>query len=63
MHDVTEPLNPHELGHLDGIGFTHAQQIVAREVNEHEVLGPFLLVGEQILLVLLIFFDRFTARS
>ncbi|OEI69630.1 Uncharacterized protein Cus16_0238 [Curtobacterium sp. ER1/6] len=49
MHDVAEPLDGHELGDRDGPGTADLLQVVAREVDEHEVLRALLRVGEQLL--------------
>ena len=48
VHDVAEPLDLHELGHLDGAGDADLREVVAGEVDEHEVLGLLLRVGEQL---------------
>ena len=37
-------------GHLHGARRADAAEVVAREVHEHEVLGPLLRVGEELLL-------------
>ena len=49
MHDVAETLNDHEL--VDGYGarLGDAREVVACQVDEHEVFGAFLFVGEQFL--------------
>ena len=40
-------LDLHELHHLDRSGETHAPQVVAPEVHEHEVLRTLLLIGQE----------------
>ena len=49
MHDVAVVLHGHELGHADAAEPAHAAEVVAAEVHQHDVLGPLLLVGEQLL--------------
>ena len=39
VHDVAEALDLHELGDLDRSGDAHLREVVAREIDEHEVLG------------------------
>ena len=41
---MREPVDAHELAHADGPGARHAADVIAREVDEHDVLGA-LLVG------------------
>ncbi len=48
MGHVAVVLDLHELGHLHGAEAAHAAEVVAAEVHEHEVLGPLLLVGQQL---------------
>ena len=45
VHDVRVALDVHEICHLDGAVFADAADVVAAEVDEHDVLGAFLLVG------------------
>ena len=45
---MAEPFDPHELGHLDGPGDADLREVVAREVDEHEVLGLLLGVGDEL---------------
>src|SRR5438046_1215188 len=49
VHDVAVVLHGHELGHADAAEPAHAAEVVAAEVHQHDVLGPLLLVGEQLL--------------
>jgi hypothetical protein len=49
VHDVGVALDLHETGELDGTHLAHAPEVVAPEVDEHHVLGPLLLVREQLL--------------
>jgi len=45
---VAVVLDLHQLGHLHGAEAADATEVVASEVHEHEVLGPLLLVGQEI---------------
>ena len=56
MRDVAVALDPHQLGHGDAAGTAHPAEVVAPEVHEHQVLGPLLLVREQLLLAPRVFF-------
>ena len=50
-HDVGHVavvLDLHQLRHLHAAEAAHAAEVVAAEVHEHEVLGPLLLVGQQL---------------
>ena len=49
MHDVRVGLDGHERLDLDGAVLAHAPEVVAAEVDEHDVLGALLLVREQVL--------------
>jgi hypothetical protein len=49
VHDVAESLDLHELRDLDGARPADLEQVVAREVDKHEVLCLLLVVGEQLL--------------
>ena len=48
MHHVAVVLHDHELVDLHRAVLAHAPEVVAAEVDEHHVLGPLLLVGEQL---------------
>ncbi|GBD46497.1 hypothetical protein HRbin41_01324 [bacterium HR41] len=48
MHNVREGLDDHKLVDGDGAVLAHTAEVVAREVDEHHVFGPLLLVGEQL---------------
>ena len=45
---MAEPLDPHELGHLDRTRGADLREVVAGEVDEHQVLGLLFGVGEQL---------------
>ena len=49
MHDVAVAAGRHELDGVDGPGVAYPLEVVAGEVDEHEVLGALLVVGEQLL--------------
>ena len=48
VHDVAVALDRHELDDLDGARRAHPAEVVAAEVDQHQVLGPLLGVGEQL---------------
>ena len=50
VHHVAVALDRHELRHLHAAEAADAPEVVAAEVDEHDVLGPLLLVGEQLAL-------------
>ena len=47
MHDVAVALDVAEVGDLDGAAGADAPEIVASEVDEHEVLGLLFRIGDQ----------------
>ena len=51
VHDVREAVDAHELLHADRPRARDAPDVVAREVDEHDVLRPLLLGGTQLGLV------------
>jgi hypothetical protein len=48
VHDVRVALDAHEVGDLDAAGAADAAQVVAAEVDEHDVLGALLGVGGEL---------------
>ena len=50
VHHLGEPLDLHQLGRPDAARRADAPEIVAREVDEHRVLGLFLRVCEEFVL-------------
>ena len=48
MHDVAVALDHHLLGDLDAADRGHAAHVVPREVQQHQMLGAFLGIGEQL---------------
>ena len=63
MHDVAVALDVAVVLDADGARHTDPAQIVAAQVDQHQVLGAFLLVGQQLLLQQLIFFFGVAAPS
>ena len=55
MHDVAVALDEELVGDLDRPDLGDAADIVAAEVEQHQVLGAFLGIGEQLLLQRLVF--------
>src|SRR5699024_9800247 len=47
VHDVAVADDVHELADVDRPGGAHLRQVVAGQIDEHEVFGAFLLVGQQ----------------
>ena len=50
MHDVGVALDVHQICHFHGSVFADTADVVAAEVDEHDVLGAFLFVGEHLAL-------------
>ena len=48
VDDVRVQLHLHELVDLDAARRAHPAQVVAPQIDQHDVLGPLLLVGTQI---------------
>ena len=48
MHDVGVALDRHQLGHVDRAVSADAAQVVARQVHQHDVLGPLFGIGQQL---------------
>ena len=48
MHDVGIAFDRHDVGDGDGAEFGGAAHVVAAEVDEHDVFGAFLGVGEEV---------------
>ena len=62
MHDVRVPLERHELRDADRAVGTDAAEVVAAEVDEHDVLGALLLVALQLLAEAQVLLVRLAAR-
>ena len=63
MHDVRVRLDRHEAVDVDRAVLADAAEVVAAEVDEHDVLGALLLVGEQLLGDPLVVLERRAARA
>ena len=63
VHDVRVALDGHELGHFDRAEATNPADVIAGEIDEHEVFGAFFFVGEQIFFQGDIFGGGFAARA
>ena len=63
MHDVRVPLDRHEIGHLHGAVIDDAADVVAREVDEHQVLRALFGIGEQELRVAVVLLVGFAAAD
>ena len=48
MHHVGVALDHHQLRHLDTARLADPAQVVAAQVHQHHVFGPFLGIGQQI---------------
>ena len=59
VHDVREPLERHELRHPHRAELADAANVVAPEIDEHDVLGAFLLVALEFLGEAQVFVRRF----
>jgi len=60
VHDRGVLLDVPEVVDGDGTGLAHPAEVVASQVDEHEVLGVLLLVGEQLLLEQLVLLESRT---
>ena len=63
VHHVAVALDREGLGHLHGAGLGDAADVVARQVDQHHVLGALLRVVHQFLLDRLVRFGRGAARA
>src|SRR5262249_2868059 len=48
VHHVRVSLDPHSLRNLHAARLAHPTDIVARQVDQHDVLGAVLIVGDQL---------------
>jgi hypothetical protein len=48
VHDVGVALDEHQVLHLDAAELADAADVVAAEVDQHDVFGDFLLVGAEV---------------
>ena len=58
VHDVAVPLDRELLGDLDGAELGDPAHIVAAEIEQHQVLGPLLRIGQQLPLQRLVLLGR-----
>jgi len=63
VHDVAVALDRVAVGHFDRACRRDAAYVVAPEIEQHEMLGPFLRIGEQAYFVGLVFRCRLPARA
>jgi hypothetical protein len=62
VHDVRVTLDDHLVGDLDAAGLGDAADVVARQIDQHHVLGAFLRVGQQFFGVAPVLLGRGAAR-
>ena len=62
VHDLAVALDEELVGHLDGADLGDAADIVAAEVEQHQVLGALLRIGQQLGLERLVLVRRRAAR-
>src|SRR4030081_988745 len=63
VHDVTVALDRHLLGHFYAAEFGDAPEIVAPQIDQHDVLGAFLWIGHQLARELFVFRGILSPRS
>ena len=63
VHDVGVALDGHALGHAHAPDLRHAADVVAAEIHQHDVLGPLLRIGQQVLLQRDILLARAASRT
>src|SRR5262249_25109514 len=61
VHDVAVPLDDHQIFDLHGAKIAGAANVIAREIDQHDVFGAFLWIGQQFLFQGEVFFRRFAA--
>ena len=62
MHHLAVALDEELVGDLDGADLGHAADVVAAEIEQHQVLGAFLRVGEELDFERLVLVRRSAAR-
>ena len=62
VHDVAVTLHRKSLGDLDRAGLGDATDVIARQIDQHDVLGALFRVIDQLLLGRLVSFGRGRAR-
>ena len=63
MHHVAEPLDGEALGHLYRADLRNAADIVAAEIQQHQMFCPFLWIAEQISFQRPVFLNRLAAPA
>src|SRR5690606_7984098 len=63
MHHVRVTLHHHLVGERDRTGFGNTANIVASQVDQHQVLGDFLRVSQQLFLKSLVFLGRMATAT
>jgi len=46
MHDMAVALDLHELCYSNGAEFRHSANVIAREIDQHDVLGALLRIRQ-----------------
>ena len=62
MHHVAVAFDGEQVADPDAAELRDAADVVAGEIDEHDVLGPFLRIGEQFVGQSLVFLGRRAAR-
>ena len=63
VHHMAVAFDGVAVGHADGAGLGHAAHIVAAQIQQHQVFGAFLGIGQQADFVGLVLFRRLAART
>src|SRR6187399_3221193 len=63
MHDVAVALDEKLIRHLDGANRGNAADVVAAEIEQHQVLGPLFRIAEQFLFQHFVLMRRCSART
>jgi hypothetical protein len=63
MHHMRVALDHHQLRHMHRAVLADAPQVVASQIDQHDMLGAFLLIGEQLLCQSLVFLLAVAARA
>jgi hypothetical protein len=48
VHDVAKPMNLHKFGYFNRTWLANFQQIISRQINEHQVLGLLFAIGQEV---------------
>ena len=63
MHDVAIAFDEKLIGHLDRANVGNAADIVAAEIEQHQVLGAFFRIGQQFVFQRLVLMRRCATRT